>query len=30
MAAMIDLVFVGVTLLFFFLSWLYVQACERV
>jgi hypothetical protein len=28
--AMLDLVFVFVTLLFFALSWLYVRACERV
>jgi len=25
-----DLAYVGVTLLFFLLSWLYVRACERV
>jgi len=25
-----DLVYVGLTLLFFLLSWLYVRACERV
>jgi hypothetical protein len=24
-----DLVFVGITALFFLLSWLYVKACER-
>jgi len=24
-----DLIFVGLTLLFFLLSWLYVLACER-
>jgi hypothetical protein len=27
---MLDLVFVVVTLLFFFVSWLYVKGCERV
>jgi hypothetical protein len=27
---MMDLVFVVVTLLFFFVAWLYVRACERV
>jgi hypothetical protein len=27
---MMDVVFVVVTLLFFFVSWLYVRACDRV
>ena len=27
---MTDLVFLGVTLAFFFLCWLYVRACEKV
>jgi len=27
---MTDLAFVGLTLLFFLLSWLYVRACERI
>jgi len=27
---MMDAVFVVVTVLFFFVSWLYVRACERV
>jgi hypothetical protein len=27
---MMDVVFVVVTLAFFFLSWLYVRACDRV
>lgn len=29
-ALMTDLVFLGVTLAFFLLSWLYVRACEKV
>ena len=28
--AMMDLLFVGLTILFFLLSWWYVRACERV
>jgi len=27
---MSDLLFIGVTFVFFLLSWLYVRACERV
>jgi len=27
---MMDLVFVGITVLFFVVSWLYVRACDRV
>jgi len=27
---MVDVVFVAVTLVFFFVSWLYVRACDRV
>jgi len=27
---MVDFVFVAVTLVFFFVSWLYVRACDRV
>jgi hypothetical protein len=28
--SMMDLVFVGVTVLFFLATWLYVRACDRV
>jgi hypothetical protein len=28
--AITDLFFVGLTLLFFLVSWLYVRACERI